>query len=314
MLNEVNCKINEAKSRFLWGRQLTLWVGSLLLCCQCFAQNTIIQIMENQTTHLVFPSDIIYTDIGDNQNFIIDYTNNILRVKGVKTQKQTNLTVLTKDQHFYSFFVMYLENPQLNYFITTKMAIKVLGNTDNKSPPVVPIQQFDQTVSRTNTRKVNLPIRKGLAEQKVPATSNQHLYQKAVSLLHEPHLYDYIGARHGDIQLKVTGIYHSLQNCFLVYELRNKGAIPYDISYIEFGIKERRRPKKSALHEKALTPLFTVKEAITRVLPYQVNEYVAVFGKVTVPNDRLLYMEVIEDGRNITLDILFHKLPIKRLY
>ena len=125
---------------------------------------------------------------------------------------------------------------------------------------------------------------------------------------------DIIGARHGVIQLKVTGIYHSLDNCFLVYEIRNKGAIPYDVSYVEFGIKERKRPKKSALHEQQLSPFFTVKENITRVLPYQVNEYVAVFGKVTVPNDRLFYMEVVEDGRNITLDILFHKLPIKRLY
>lgn len=122
-------------------RKLTLWGIGLLFSYQCYAQNTIIQIMENQTTHLVFPSDIIYTDIGDNQNYIIDYTNNLLRVKGVKTQKQTNLTVLTKDQHYYSFFVMYFENPQLNYFITPIMAIKVLGNTNNKSPPTLPINQ-----------------------------------------------------------------------------------------------------------------------------------------------------------------------------
>ena len=269
--------------------------------------------MENQTTHLVFPSDIIYTDIGDNANYIIDYTNNILRVKGVKTQKQTNLTVLTKDQHFYSFFVMHLDNPQLNYFITTRMAIKVLGSTDNKSPPL-PINQSNINESRTNTRKVNLPIRSNAIKHQTPSDANPNLYQKAVTLLSKPHLYDYIGARHGDIQLKVTGVYHSLHNCFMVYEIRNRGAIPYDISYVEFGIKERKRPKKSALHEKKLVPLFTVKENITRVLPYQVNEYVAVFGKVTVPNDRLFYLEVVEDGRNITLDILFHKLPISRLY
>ena len=311
-------------------RKLTLWGIGLLFSCYCYAQNTIIQTMDNQTTHLVFPSDIIYTDIGDNQHYIIDYTNNILRVKGVKTQKRTNLTVLTKDQHFYSFFVMHFENPQLNYFITPKMAIKVLGNTgpvpqlvptrrdfnrNNKSPPAaLPTKQFDSTEAKANTRKVNLPIRKNPVGQDMPTNLNQDLYQKAVALLHKPHLYDYIGARHGDIQLKVTGIYHSLHNCFMVYEIRNKGAIPYDISYIEFGIKERKRPKKSALHEQQLSPLFTVKENITRVLPYQVNEYVAVFGKVTVPNDRLFYMEVVEDGRNITLDILFHKLPIKRLY
>lgn len=280
----------------------------ILFSLNLFAQNSIIQIMENQTTHLIFPSDIIYTDIGDNENYIISYTNNILRVKGVKTNKQTNLTVLTKDQHYYSFFVAYLENPQLNYFITTRMAIKILGSTDNKSPPSFPTA--NNTHTKAAIRKVNLPIRKKSGTTNL----DNALYNKAVTLLSKRHLYDYIGARHGDIQLKVTGIYHSLKNCFIVYEIRNRGAIPYDISYVEFGIKERKRPKKSAQQEKKLSPLFTVKEDITRVLPYQVNEYVAVFGKVTVPNDRLFYMEVIEDGRNITLDILFHKLPIRRLY
>ncbi len=289
-------------------RKLTLLGVVFLLSYYSFAQNNIIQIMENQTSHLIFPADIIYTDIGDNQNYIISYTNNILRVKGVKTNKQTNLTVLTKDQHYYSFFVMYLENPQLNYFITTRMAIKVLGNTDNKSPPIFPTSA--KATTKTEIRRVNLPVRK----YSNTATIDDNLFDKAVSLLSKPHLYDYIGARHGDIQLKVTGIYHSLKNCFIVYEIRNRGAIPYDISYVEFGIKERKRPKKSAQQEKKLAPLFTVKEEITRVLPYQVNEYVAVFGKVTVPNDRLFYMEVVEDGRNITLDILFHKLPIKRFY
>jgi len=289
-------------------RKLTLLGLGIICAIQLLCQNTIIQIMENQTTHLVFPADIIYTDIGDNENYITSYTNNILRVKGVKTQKQTNLTVLTKDQHFYSFFVMHFDNPQLNYFITKRMAIKVLGNADNKSPPAFPTG--NPTLSKSTTKKVNLPIRNSASSSNI----DNALYSKAVTLLSKPHLYDYIGARHGDIQLKVTGIYHSLDNCFLVYELRNRGAIPYDISYVEFGIKERKRPKKAALQEQQLSPLFTVKEDITRVLPYQVNEYVAVFGKVTVPNDRLFYIEVIEDGRNITLDILFHKLPISRLY
>ena len=294
-------------------RKYTFLGIGLLFSIYINAQTQTIQIKENQTSHLIFPSDILYTDIGDNQNFITSYTNNILRVKGVKTDTRTNLTVLTKDQHYYSFFVNYSPTPQLNYFISPQMAIKVLGNTDNKSPPSLPTNQ-QANFTRINTKKVNLPIRREEIIKGVPKGIDSKLYTRAISLLGKPHLYDYIGARHGDIQLKVTGIYHSLENCFMVYEIRNRGAIPYDISYIEFGIKERKRPKKSALHEKKLTPLFTVKEDITRVLPYQVNEYVVVFGKVTVPNDRLFYMEVVEDGRNITLDILFHKLPIKRLY
>ena len=112
MLNEMNCKISEAKSRFLSGRKLIFWGVGLLLSYQCFAQTQTVEIKENQTSHLIFPSDILYTDIGDNENFIADYTNNIVRVKGIKTDKQTNLTVLTKDQHYYSCLLYTSPSPR----------------------------------------------------------------------------------------------------------------------------------------------------------------------------------------------------------
>ena len=36
-----------------------------------FTQLQTIEIRENQTSHLIFPADILYTDIGDNDNFIV---------------------------------------------------------------------------------------------------------------------------------------------------------------------------------------------------------------------------------------------------
>ena len=243
--------LNKVKSRFLSGIKLTFLGIALLFTYHTLSQNRIIQIMENQTTHLIFPSDIIYTDIGDNGNYITSYTNNILRIKGVKTLKQTNLTILTKDQHYYSFFVGYLENPQLNYFITTTMATKVLGKTNNKSPPALSFST--NRLTKKEVKQVNLPVRK----QSGTPNINDNLFDKAASLLNKPHLYDYIGARHGDIQLKVTGIYHSLSNCFMVYEIRNRGAIPYDVSYVEFGIKERRASQKVCItRKKAFSPFY----------------------------------------------------------
>ena len=49
-------------------RKLTFLGVALLLFLSSIAQNTIIQIIENHTAHLIFPADIIYTDIGDNQS------------------------------------------------------------------------------------------------------------------------------------------------------------------------------------------------------------------------------------------------------
>lgn len=297
-----------------------------ILCCICFAisvyspllaQKNTIQIRNNQTSHLVFYSDIIYADIGDDENNIISYTNNILRIKGIKTVNPTNLTVLTKDQYYYSFFVSYNEKPQLNYFIKPSMAIQKFNSDDNSEGSSDKKKDYFSLPINSSPKNYSKSPKKNWISKKKKAPVNKEkdrLYDKAATLLDKPHMYDYIGSKHGDIQLKVTSIYHSLENCFIVYEIRNSGAIPYDISYIEFGIKERRRPKKTALHEKKLTPNFIVRQEFTRVFPEQVNEYVAVFGKLAVPSDRLLYMEIVEDGRNIHLDILYHKLRIKRFY
>ena len=319
--------------------------NSLCVICICLVmflplsllgQTKTIEIKNNQTSHMIFHADIIYADIGDNENYIISYTNNILRIKGVKTVNQTNLTILTKDQFYYSFFVKYSENPRLNYFIEPSQAIQKFNQENEEeekglmkkkkadyftipteynrghpssSPTSIPSKNKPSIETNQNINpKTSKPV-----HQQNGRILNE-IKKKAAKLLDKRDMYDYIGRTNGDILLKVTGIYHSLDHAYIVYEIRNSGAIPYDISYIEFGIRERRRPKKAAVHEKKLTPIYTLKENIKRVPPMQVNKYVAVFGKLAIPSDRLLYIELVEDGRNINLDILYHKLAIKRIF
>ena len=86
-----------------------------------------IEITEDQTTHLIFPSNITYVDLGNSEYFITDYTDNILRIKGQQHQP-TNLTIITQDQFYYSFLVRYTSQPQLNYFIEPQQSLKNLGD------------------------------------------------------------------------------------------------------------------------------------------------------------------------------------------
>lgn len=168
-------------------RSLGSMFWTLLFLVQIgFSQTRTIEIRENQTSHLIFPSDILYTDIGDQDNFIVGYTNNILRVKGLKNQKRTNLTVITKDDYYY-------------------------------------------------------------------------------------------------------------------------------ISYTEFGIREKRRSRKSALNEQLLTPLLLLEEDDNRVGPHTLKNYVVVFDKIAVPMGKQLYMELVEQGRNIFLSIPYNRVPIERI-
>ncbi len=48
-----------------------------------------------------------------------------------------------------------------------------------------------------------------------------------------------------------------------------------------------------------------------RVLPYRINRYVAVFERLAVPRDRICYMEVIETGRNLHLNIPFQRIKLE---
>ena len=296
----------------------------LLIGPFAFSQSQTIEIRENQTSHLIFPSDILYTDIGDNDNFIVSYTNNILRVKGLKSQRRTNLTVITKDDYYYSFYVLYTESPKLNYFIRTSHSIKQLLEEDQtKTIKGLPIDNQDNTSDiqeeKTNpvqqkvifTSQKNHRSTKNLPPQSV--IDQDKLSQKAERLLKNKNRFDYISARHGDILLKVTGIYHSQDYCFISYQVCNQGAIPYDISYTEFGMRDKRRPKKSAINETIFPPLLIANYHESRVSPKRINTYVAVFDKIAVPQGKIFYIELVEEGRNIYLPIPYNKLPIESI-
>jgi len=289
----------------------------LLLGPVGFAQSQTIEIRENQTSHLIFPADILYTDIGDNDNFIVSYTNNILRVKGLKSQRRTNLTVITKGDYYYSFYVLYTENPKLNYFINTSNCIKQLSEEEQDAPindlPIDSQKDSPQPVKKKAifTSQKDHRSTKNLPPQSVIGQDNITL--QAERLLKKPNRFDYISARHGDILLKVTGIYHSLEHCYISYQVRNRGVIPYEISYTEFGMREKRRPKKSAINETIFTPLLVANHHESRVLPKRTNTYVAVFNKIAVPQGKMFYIELVEAGRNIYLPIPYNKLPIESI-
>ena len=305
----------------------------LLLYNKINAQPPVIETCDHQSSHVVFSDDVVYADVGDGENYIFEYTNNILRLKGQETERTTNLTVITSAEDYYSFRVVYRNTPMLNYFITRGMRIANIAKERNiprgilipdagrksggskksivKKEEVKPFEgekkQLPPTLKKEEKEKENL------SDTRERENPKAELFAKASSLVEQASLYNHIGTRHGDIRLKVDGIYHDLNHCFIVYSIQNRGAVPYDISYIEFGIREQRRPKKSARNEKIVKPVFTLREEINMVYPKRLNRYVAVFEKLAIPKGKILYMEVVEQGRNFTLDIPWNRLTIKRL-
>ena len=76
-----------------------------------------LEVAFNKTTHVIFPSEIVYVDLGD-ENLVAglaDGAKNVLRVKSaVKSFKtETNLTVITDDGCFFTFNVKFAKEPLL---------------------------------------------------------------------------------------------------------------------------------------------------------------------------------------------------------
>lgn len=71
----------------------------------------------NKTTHIIFPSEIVYVDLG-NENLVAglaDGAKNVLRVKSAfkSFKTETNLSVITEDGNYYSFNVKFAKEPLL---------------------------------------------------------------------------------------------------------------------------------------------------------------------------------------------------------
>ena len=279
------------------------YVLLILSTTTTYGQLTIL-VTEHKTTHLVMPSEIEYADLGDGENYGFEYEENILRVKGQETEHLTNLTVITADKDYYSFILKWEKSPRkVNYFITKFDRVRSIGAFKAIVPePAVP-------PSTEKKGKVTLLELERGKEDFEKEERKRQLWNKAKRLENRPLAWHHVGRKFTNIEVKVGSIYHDLDNCFVVYEIKNHSAVPYDISYIELGVKDKKRAKKSAYTETILEEILTTNEN-KRVLPGRTNRYVAVYNKLAIPNDKLLYLEIVEQGRNLTLDIPFNKLKI----
>lgn len=281
------------------------------LCTASYAQLPI-QVTEHKTTHLIMPDEIEYTDLGDGENYGFEYDKNILRIKGQKTEHRTNLTVITRNKDYYSFTLIWQENPsKLNYFITPYERVRsIQAFKPTKKEPEEP------TILKTPVKeelKINEPPKVVLVKKSVADLELENmLYEKAKRIRNKPLLWQHVGKKFTNIELRVGSIYHDLHHCYIVYEIKNHSAIPYDLSYIELGIKDKKRAKKSAYNETILEERLQLNNE-KRILPFRTNRYVAVYDKLAIPNGKMLYMEIVEAGRNLSLNIPYNKLKILTL-
>lgn len=107
-----------------------------------------------------------------------------------------------------------------------------------------------------------------------------------------------------NIEAKVIGIY--IKGNVIYYQLRidNHSPVDYDIDLLRFYIRDKKKSKRTAMQENALSPLYATGN--TRVVKaYSNNVVVVALDKFTIPDAKFLKIQLMEKngGRHLQMKV-----------
>lgn len=243
-----------------------------------------VEVAFNKTLHILFPSEVVYVDLGS-LDLIADKADgaqNVVRIKAAKQDftEETNFSVITADGCFYSFTAVYSENPsQLNIEMEDWL---------HKDP-------YSDFANR------QMYIRLDELSGETPLTVNRIMY---TILRRNVRDIKSVGSKRFGIEVLLRGVYVHGDLFYLHVSMRNRSKVAFDIDYIRFKICDRKTVRRTAIQETFVNPV-RVFDEIMRVDAETMIRNVFVFRKFTIPDDKVLVMEVYErnGGRHQRLEI-----------
>ena len=238
-----------------------------------------LEVAFNKTTHVIFPSEIVYVDLGD-ENLVAglaDGAKNVLRVKSaVKSFKsETNLTVITDDGCFFTFNVKFAKEPLLLNIEMTDFI------------------HDGEAVNRPNNAQEIYLERLGQESPMLVKLIMKSIYKQNKREI------KHIGSKRFGVQFILKSIYTNNGLLYFHTELKNTSNIAFDIDYISFKIVDKKVVKRTAMQEQVLEPL-RAQNYVTVVSGKKSERTVFALEKFTIPDDKQLIIEVAEKegGRN----------------
>lgn len=238
-----------------------------------------LEVAFNKTTHVIFPSEIVYVDLGD-ENLVAglaDGAKNVLRVKSaVKSFKsETNLTVITDDGCFFTFNVKFAKEPLLLNIEMTDFI------------------HDGEAVNRPNNAQEIYLERLGQESPMLVKLIMKSIYKQ------DKREIKHIGSKRFGVQFILKSIYTNNGLLYFHTELKNTSNIAFDIDYISFKIVDKKVVKRTAMQEQVVEPL-RAQNYVTVVNGKKSERTVFALEKFTIPDDKQLVIEVAEKegGRN----------------
>lgn len=226
-----------------------------------------------KTVHILFPAAVRYVDLGSTDLVAgkADGAENVLRVKSAVRgfSGETNFSVITADGVFYAFNAVYAEAP-------ARLSMQ-MEDWLHKDP------YSDFAASQMYVRLKELGDENPLTVNRIMYT----IYKKDVRLVKN------LGSKRFGVQLLLKGIYIHDDLFYFHTALRNTSNVNFDIDRVRFRIADRKVAKRTALQETFIDPV-REQNTIVAVKAGQSVRNVYVFQKFTIPEDKVLVMDVLE--------------------
>ena len=242
-----------------------------------------------KTVHILFPSPVTYIDIGSMDIIAgkADGAGNVVRVKAAVRNftTETNLTVITEDGGFFSFDVHYAENPAVSTIDISALKQPAVENGSTQPEPA-------SAEGRVLLQEVG---------REKPAT-----VKRVLSDIYRQNRMDMKGVRtkkYG-IEVEVLGIYVHNDVIYIHTMISNETNISFEVDARQFIVADRKLAKRTAQQQTPLD-ILRVCNDLTVVRGHQRQRTVFALQKFTIPDDKVLLLEIIEKNgaRNQTVEI-----------
>lgn len=219
-----------------------------------------LKISDTKTSHLVCPEKVDYVQAGDYslvQAEVVPELSNLVRIKAIRPfEEPVSLTVVCAGR-IYAF--------ELGY--------------GNDAPITYAVESFHSGDAQTFGGKL-LPdgVLRDLCDKVLDKHRKNYRNRKA---------------KKNGIRVRLNSIHLHGDVLFFELEIRNKTQMAYDVESVHFWITDKRQAKATNVQEYLVLPDYS-RNRINRVPGYTTVREVFVFEKMTIPDQRILQIELNE--------------------
>lgn len=256
---------------------LSLALGFIALLSQAQQVDTL-YLSTLYTTHVIFPTEVIYADLSNNQIVaakIVEQNKNMLAVKArVSFDTTTSVSALESNGNMHTFVIVFDEHP-------SELVIDKRSSTFAAEERILRRQGSGKDVSLV--REPDAPVLSEVAKER------QRLF--------------HIGDRKYDVTLLCENIFVYSDNTYIVLSLSNRSGVSYETIDATFVIESRKKSKRAVQYEKNLYP--KGRYGTLTAKPSSVSRIAYSFDKVTMTKDQVLKVYLYETGgqRNMVMTL-----------